>query len=265
MKSIIRSSVLIILAFLVFNFPGFAQYAYRINPLPSLPASCNPANGDVVFLTAGAGVSPGLYTCTAANTWRSAGFVANGMVWAQGTLTANSPVINHSATWNNAAVTFSNIVSNVTNTASNAASTLIDLQVGGTSQFSVTRSGGVTATGAITSGATSALGFFGRTILKSDANGRLSITDNAGTGFGRITLGPETVEFPSINAVTVGGQAQGIQIYRGNNTQQIFANLGAATNGTMTYCGDCTKATPCAGGGTGALAVRLNGAWDCNP
>lgn len=45
-----------------------------------------------------------------------------------------------------------------------------------------------------------------------------------------------------------------------------FANLPAApANGMIIYCSDCTKATPCAAAGTGALAVRLNGAWDCNP
>jgi len=45
-----------------------------------------------------------------------------------------------------------------------------------------------------------------------------------------------------------------------------FANLAAdATDGDRIYCSDCTKATPCASGGSGALAVRINGAWDCNP
>lgn len=43
-----------------------------------------------------------------------------------------------------------------------------------------------------------------------------------------------------------------------------FANLGSFRDGTLRYCSDCTKATPCGGGGTGALAKRLNGAWDCN-
>lgn len=44
----------------------------------------------------------------------------------------------------------------------------------------------------------------------------------------------------------------------------IQANLGTPDNGTMIYCSDCTIANPCAGGGTGALAKRLNGAWVCN-
>jgi len=43
-----------------------------------------------------------------------------------------------------------------------------------------------------------------------------------------------------------------------------FASLGTPSNGAVVYCSDCTKATPCAGSGNGALAKRLNGAWDCD-
>ena len=44
-----------------------------------------------------------------------------------------------------------------------------------------------------------------------------------------------------------------------------FANLPAPpVNGMLTYCSDCTIANPCASGGTGAFAKRLNGAWICN-
>jgi len=44
----------------------------------------------------------------------------------------------------------------------------------------------------------------------------------------------------------------------------LFASLGTPTDGTVNYCSDCTKATPCAGSGSGAFAKRLNGAWDCD-
>jgi len=43
-----------------------------------------------------------------------------------------------------------------------------------------------------------------------------------------------------------------------------YSGLGAPSNGTVVYCSDCTKATPCAGSGSGALAKRINGSWDCN-
>ncbi len=50
-----------------------------------------------------------------------------------------------------------------------------------------------------------------------------------------------------------------------------YANLGSGQDirlGMLVYCLDCTKATPCASGGAGALAVYRNSgapAWDCNP
>jgi hypothetical protein len=47
-------------------------------------------------------------------------------------------------------------------------------------------------------------------------------------------------------------------------TAVLFANLGTPASGTFTYCSDCTIANPCAGGGTGALAKRLNGVWVCS-
>lgn len=42
-----------------------------------------------------------------------------------------------------------------------------------------------------------------------------------------------------------------------------FTNLGTPADGNLRYCSDCTTADPCASGGAGALARRLNGAWVC--
>jgi len=47
-------------------------------------------------------------------------------------------------------------------------------------------------------------------------------------------------------------------------TTVLFTNLGTPANGTFCYCSDCTIASPCASGGTGALAKRLNATWICN-
>jgi hypothetical protein len=57
-----------------------------------------------------------------------------------GTLTTDVKVLDLSATWNDAGVTFTGLKFNVTSTASAAASLLLDLQVGGTSKLSVTKS-----------------------------------------------------------------------------------------------------------------------------
>src|SRR5438445_13693758 len=43
-----------------------------------------------------------------------------------------------------------------------------------------------------------------------------------------------------------------------------FASLGTPADGTLIYCNNCTIASPCASGGTGAFAKRLNGVWVCN-
>lgn len=51
-------------------------------------------------------------------------------------------------------------------------------------------------------------------------------------------------------------------------TPTLFANLGTPANGTMVYCSNCDTAAVsgvCASTpGTGAFAVRINGAWSCN-
>lgn len=49
------------------------------------------------------------------------------------------------------------------------------------------------------------------------------------------------------------------------NTGLAFANLpGTPSNGMFLYCTNCTIANPCASGGSGAFAKRLNGVWVCN-
>jgi len=54
------------------------------------------------------------------------------------TVTTDSPIINLSQTWNNAAATFTGLKLNVTDTASAADSNLLDLQVGGISRLRIT-------------------------------------------------------------------------------------------------------------------------------
>jgi len=184
---------------------------------------------------------------------------------AQGTLTgASTPFLSHTATWNNAGTVFTNILSNVTNTASSTSSLLIDLQVGGASKFSVSRTGVATLQWS-TMVATGSYEFVGLTRMKSSADGLLNLFNAGETGFTRLNLGGITTGFTGISAsAPVSSNAQGIIIQRADGTPQVFANLGAATNGSVIYCSDCTFANPCAGSGTGAYAKRLNGVWRCD-
>jgi len=85
--------------------------------------------------------------------------------------------------------------------------------------------------------------------------------DDLDTGVGRCAA--------DSTAIVSGGQAAVCFAEASNEVQQTwdactFANLGTPGNGTFCYCSDCTKATPCAGSGSGSFAKRLNGAWDCD-
>jgi len=42
-----------------------------------------------------------------------------------------------------------------------------------------------------------------------------------------------------------------------------FGSLGAAANGAIVYCSNCTQSAACAAGGSGAMAMYINGAWNC--
>jgi hypothetical protein len=45
----------------------------------------------------------------------------------------------------------------------------------------------------------------------------------------------------------------------------VFANIGTvSTSTTLIYISDASTTSPCTGAGTGALAIRQNGAWNCS-
>jgi hypothetical protein len=82
------------------------------------------------------------------------------------TVTTSAPLFDVTQTWNAGATTFTAIKMNVTDTASASASLLLDLQVGGTSQFSVSKSGqaiaadGTAAAPALRFSSDSGMGFY---------------------------------------------------------------------------------------------------------
>jgi len=96
-------------------------------------------------------------------------------------------------TWNNVATTFTAIKMNATDTASNAGSMLIDLQVGGTSQFSVTKGGAIVALGRATI-ATMTVGLGGQTTVASNTGVGVNVLNSASltgannTAFGNTAL-----------------------------------------------------------------------------
>lgn len=235
-------------------------YARRIMQLPTLPASC--FVGDVVAITQVAATS-GIYRCVAANVWAPMGTVGatqgtQQYLHTQGAITASNPFISHTGEWNGAGVSFVDDFRNITDTASAVASYLVMWQVNGANIINISKAG------VFTTAAGGSIDFLGRSRYHSAADGRINFTNNALAGISRMTLGAEAVAYGAIEPVTVGGQFNGFRFAKGDGTTVVFADLGAASNGVIVYCSDCTKATPCAGAGTGALAKRLAGAWDCD-
>jgi hypothetical protein len=69
---------------------------------------------------------------------------------ALGTITSQSAVLNAIGTWNSGGTTFTALKLNITDTASASASLLLDLQVGGSSKWAVTKAGAVTQAAGLT-------------------------------------------------------------------------------------------------------------------
>jgi hypothetical protein len=69
-----------------------------------------------------------------------------------------------------------------------------------------------------------------------------------------------------INDTTQTGNLSATNLTLSNSAQvgsSTFVNLGSAANGTMLYCSNCTQTAACAAGGSGAMAMYVNGAWSC--
>jgi hypothetical protein len=119
-----------------------------------------------------------------------------------GNTTLSGPV-SVTPTWNAGGTTFTGIGLNVTDTASAAGSLLLDLQVGGVSQFKISKAGTGTFTGnLITSqsvfGTSVYLGTGALARLASTSDGIITLFDSNGTSFGRLRLGGTTNSFGAI-------------------------------------------------------------------
>jgi hypothetical protein len=108
-----------------------------INLKTLTPDTSLPTTGFLFGADSQASTNPSVYsTQTVATTLLGSTSLTGGPA-----LTASAPVLDLTQEWSNNAVTFTGIRYNVTNTNSAAASLLMDLQVGGTSKFSVKKDG----------------------------------------------------------------------------------------------------------------------------
>ena len=110
-------------------------------------------------------------------------------------------------------------------------------------------------------------------VLTPISSGIIQLVNGAGTAGVTLDYSTDGV----LNILNRAGTAATGTISVGGtilNGSVLFASLGTPANGTQVYCSDCQPTTPatcpatksscvCAGSGTGALAVRLNGVWDC--
>jgi hypothetical protein len=150
--------------------------------------------------------------------------------------------------------------------------TLNDAESVGNFVWTVARSGatvtGMTITPALTTSSTIS--------MSAGAVGTPALNFTADTDSGIYSVTPGQVGFVA-NGTYVFGYSAGVVSVTGNMiasgflnaptlslTGDVFANLGTPGNGYVKYCSDCTIANPCAGGGTGAIAKRLNSVWVCN-
>ena len=179
------------------------------------------------------------------------------------TQTVSTPVLNASQTWNNAGTTFTGLKLNITDTASNAASLLADLQVGGTSKMSLDKAGNLTIAGSPTIQQTGYLHWTGRTYLLANADGNLTVTNNAQTSQLKLLIaGNGQWQFGAADAASPVAQTFGVQSVVAGTTDTAGANFTInGSQGTGTGAGgSIVFRTSAAGGSTGSAQNALTAA-----
>jgi len=124
------------------------------------------------------------------NKWRT-GYFGN-LSSRAGTITADTPALDVTQTWNNGAVTFNGIKLDITNTASGSSSALIEAQVSTATILRLFPDGRLQITAA------GSMFFNGRARISSPADGRFMISNTAQTDFDRLQFGGTTSSFPAI-------------------------------------------------------------------
>jgi hypothetical protein len=180
---------------------------------------------------------------------------------ALGTITADAQCFSGTVAWNNAGVAFTAMKVNAVSTASGAASLLLDLQVSGVSQFSVSKAGVVTAVSTITgsnvfAAAAGTIGWTGRSAMLSPADGSITLTNNAGSAFTALNFGGATSSFPALKRSSAVLECKLAD-------DSAYAYMGArgyvATQGWITASAPVLDATTTwNAGGTTFTGIKLN-------
>lgn len=175
-------------------------------------------------------------------------------LFTQGTITTNLPTIDALVTWNNAGVTFTGLRYDVTDTASGASSLLLDLKVGGVSQWTVSKGGMGTLAGGLICGSITAsaniigavdiyagaarwIGLNGRSLLSSAVNGNLLISNFAVTDFGLLQFGGTSASFPALKRSATTLQARLADDSAFATLAALNVSIGATARNILTGAG----------------------------
>ena len=143
------------------------------------------------------------------------------------------------ATWNNVATTFNGIKLEVTDTASAAGSLLINLQVGGSSKFNVTKAGNMIAAGSIRSSSPS-----GGVGYATGAGGVVTQLTSKATGVtldkicGQITMHNASlthqtpVSFTMTNSAIAADDVVAVSVKSGGTAGAYLVSAGAVAAGS---------------------------------
>lgn len=197
------------------------------------------------------------------------------------TVTTDAPLLNLSQTWNAAGVTFTGWKFNVTDTASAAASALIDLQVGGSRKFSVSKTGTVElaseqAVGTATNRVVFSNGGVGLYFYRAGNTFPAMTYDASGMSVGSnlsVCWSNSSDRASSAKDLLLSRAAAGVVRVRGASSAagtvslgtQTVANLPAAATagaGSIAFVSDATATTvrsTVAGGGANFVMVMSDG------
>ena len=179
---------------------------------------------------------------------------------ALGTITADAQCFSGTVAWNNAGVAFTAMKVNAVSTASGAASLLLDLQVSGVSQFSVSKAGVVTAVSTITgsnvfAAAAGTIGWTGRSAMLSPADGSITLTNSAGSAFSLLNFGGATSSFPALkrSSAVLECRLADDSAYAAFTALRYTATQGTITSDAQAFSGTVTWNS----GGTTFTAIKL--------
>ncbi len=160
----------------------------------------------------------------------------------QGTLTADAQALSTTATWNNAAVTFTHWKAVITDTASGGSSLPINIlggAAGATTLFQVTKLGSGFFGGSLSVTSGVFPGGAAASRIGSPSDGVLSITNSAQSDFSRLQFGGTTSSFPALTRsaatlrVTLADNSAMANLHTGSVVLSDLSRLSSPSDGLV--------------------------------